>query len=71
MGGTVGAKLFKVSVGITDFGTPGGPSLVEPNLLVMELTTPLSNLEVLIGLDILLNCKLQLDGPARQFTLEF
>ncbi len=37
----------------------------------MELTTPLPVVEVLIGLDILLGCKFLLDGPARQFSLEF
>jgi hypothetical protein len=37
----------------------------------MELPQPLSGVEVLIGMDILMNCKLLLDGPARQATLEF
>jgi len=28
-------------------------------------------LDVLIGMDVLLECKLMLDGPARQFSIEF
>jgi hypothetical protein len=45
--------------------------LTRDNLLVMEMPSPIPGVEVLIGLDILLDCKLLLDGPARQFTLEF
>jgi hypothetical protein len=37
----------------------------------MELPALLPGADVLIGLDVLLTCKLILDGPARQFTLEF
>jgi hypothetical protein len=45
--------------------------LTWPDLLVTELTTVLPDADDLIGLDVLLQCKLHLDGPARQFTLEF
>jgi hypothetical protein len=38
-------------------------------LLVMELTRPLPNVEVLIGLDILLGCLFLIEGPARRFSL--
>jgi hypothetical protein len=41
------------------------------DLLVSELTTTLPNIDMLIGMDILLDCKLLLDGPARRFVLEF
>jgi hypothetical protein len=60
-----------VSVSITDFGTPGAPLFVQPTLLVMELPLALANVDVLIGMDILLGCRMLLDGPARQFTLDF
>ena len=37
----------------------------------MELIDPPPDVEVFIGLDILLDCRLLLDGPGRQFTLDF
>jgi hypothetical protein len=46
------------------------PELVEPTLSIMELTTPLANIDALIGLDFLLGCRFLLDGPARIFSLE-
>jgi len=69
--GRLAVNVFEVSVGVRDFGDPAGQELVEPTLPVMELTTPLPTIEVLIGLDFLLGCKFLLDGPARQFTLEW
>jgi hypothetical protein len=45
--------------------------LTRGDLVVMELIKPIPNVEVLVGLDILLDCRLLLDGPARQFTLDF
>jgi hypothetical protein len=50
---------------------PPGVALTVPDLLVSELTTHLVDMEALIGLDVLLTCKLLLDGPARRFALEF
>jgi hypothetical protein len=70
--GFLTAPLFRVSVGVTDFGDPHAPELVEADLLVMGLATTLpQQIEVLIGLDILLGCRFLLDGPAQQFSLEF
>jgi hypothetical protein len=70
VGGTVKVKLFKVSLGITDPTQPG-PWLMEPDLIVMELPLLVPDVDVLVGLDVLLKCKLLVDGPARSFTLEF
>ena len=64
-------NVFDVSVGIRNFADPMGPELMEPTLSVMELTNSLGTVEVLIGLDFLLACRFLLDGPARQFSLEF
>jgi hypothetical protein len=70
-GGPVKVNQYRVSVGITDPSQPrGSPWLTHSDLLVTELVTPLPDTDVLIGLDVLLTCKLILDGPARQFTLE-
>ena len=65
-------KLYVVSLGITDPAQPAGsPWLTQPGLLVMEAPTLLPDADVLIGLDVLLDCKMLLDGPARRLTLEF
>lgn len=69
--GPVIVRLFTVSLSITDPTQQGSPMLTHPSLLVMELATPLPDADVLIGLDILLNCQLLLDGPNRRFTLDF
>jgi len=41
------------------------------NLMVTELAHPIPGVDVLIGMDVLLACRLIVDGPARQFALEF
>jgi hypothetical protein len=69
--GSVAVDVFKVSLGVRDLGDPTGLELVESTLPVMELTTPLGTVEVLIGLNFLLGCKFLLDGPALKFSLEF
>lgn len=71
-GGEVEARLYKVSLTITDPSRPVGSAwLTEPTLTVMELPTNLPDTDVLVGLDVLLACHLHLDGPARRFTLAF
>ena len=70
-GGQVSVRLFEVSLSITDPTQSLTAWLTEPNLLVTELLTTLSAAEVLIGLDVLLTCKTELDGPVRRFMLEF
>ena len=70
--GQVRVDLYSVSLSVTDPAQPpGSPWLMLPTLLVMEALATLPDADVLIGLDILLNCKTLLDGPARQFTVEF
>jgi hypothetical protein len=69
--GQLNVQLFVVSVGITNLGDPAASELVESDLTVMELATPLPNaIEVLIGVDVLRGCKLIVDGPAGWFALE-
>ncbi len=70
--GQIQVNLCAVSLSVTDPAQPAGsPWLTHPGLLVMEAATILPNADVLIGLAILLDCKMLLDGPARRFTLEF
>jgi hypothetical protein len=69
--GQLAVDVFEVSVGIRNQADPTGTELVEPQLLVMELTRTLPNVEVLIGLDILRGCRFLLEGPAGRFSFEF
>ncbi len=71
VGGPIQVRLFEVSISITDPKQSPTAWLTEPDLLVMELPGTLPNIDVLIGLDILLTIKLDLDGPGRLFTLDF
>jgi hypothetical protein len=61
--------LFDVTFNIQNAsGTPEA-LLKLPNLRVMELTPPIPDFEVLIGLDVLRQCLLILNGSHDQFTL--
>ncbi|MBA4063470.1 MAG: hypothetical protein C0501_07110 [Isosphaera sp.] len=68
--GSAQVRLFRVSLTILDASRPHLPWFVQPDLVVMELTTALP-VDVLIGMDILLGCRLLVDGPALSFTLDF
>ncbi len=68
---SVPVQLFEVSLSIAPVGNLPGPMLTRGDLMVMELADPIPDVEVLIGLDILLDCRLLLDGPGQQFTLDF
>ena len=70
VGGSVSVDLYSVSLSILDPTRPQDPWFVQPNLLVMEMPAGLP-LDVLIGMDVLLGCRLLIDGPARQFTIDF
>jgi hypothetical protein len=66
---SVAVNLYLISLSI--FDASRGPPLTLRDLLVSELTTTIPQIDMLIGMDVLLDCKLLLDGPARRFTLEF
>ena len=70
-GGLAAVDLYEVSLSIPPPGRAPGPMLTRLKLLVMEMPSPIPGVDVLISLDILLDCKTLLDGPARQFSLEF
>ena len=67
--GSLPVNLYEVSLSIPGVSAVTGPLLVLPQLLVMELAQTLQNVDVLIGLDVLLQCVLHVDGPGRQFSL--
>jgi hypothetical protein len=62
--------LFRVSLSILDTNQPHIHWLRKPDLLVMELPTHLP-VDVLIGMDILIDCRMLLDGPGGSFTLDY
>jgi hypothetical protein len=70
IGGSFSVQLFRVSLSILDASQPTLPWFTHPDLLVMELP-PNPSVDVLIGMDVLLGCRMLVDGPARQFTLDF
>ena len=70
IGGSVPVNLYRVSLHILDARQVGLPWLSYPSLLIMELARGFP-FEVLIGLDVLLTCKMLVDGPGGTFTLEF
>jgi len=69
--GQVGTNLFHVSLTILPLGQLIGPTFTLPAVWASELSVVLPDADVLIGLNVLLECKLLLDGPARAFFLEF
>jgi hypothetical protein len=69
--GQVAVNLYRVSLTINGPAGIAGPVLVLPDLLVSELTASLPNIEALIGMDVLRQCLLILDGPGKQFILGF
>ncbi len=70
IGGAIAVQLYRVSLHLRDARAPTLPMLTLPSLLVMELPPGLS-CDVLIGMDVLLHCKLIVDGPSQTFTVEF
>jgi hypothetical protein len=69
--GAVSVNLYEVSLSIEGPGLPGTLLLTRPDLTVSELTVPLPDADVLIGLDLLLEGRLFLDRPVGQFTLDY
>ena len=70
VGGQVQVRLFRVSLMISDAAPPHAPWFTDPDLLVMELPSG-TPVDVLIGMDVLLQCRLTVDGPAGTFTLDY
>lgn len=69
--GQATVNLFYVSFGMLPLGQQHSPSFTLPSILVTELPVALPDGDVLIGLNVLLECKLTLDGLARLLTIEF
>ena len=70
IGGPISVQLYRASLHLRDVRAPTLPMLTMPSLLVMELP-PGPSCDVLIGMDVLRQCKLIVDGPGGLFTIEF
>ena len=70
LAGPVQVRVFKVTLFIVDAAQLHLPWFMLPDLFVMELPSVLP-VDVLIGMDVIRTCKLLVDGPASQFTLDF
>ena len=67
-GGKAKVGIYSVSVRIVSL-QQNYTVLTIPTLTVMELPYRLPNIDVLIGMDVLAECRLLVDGPAQQFSL--
>lgn len=62
--------MFEVTLLILDAARPHIPGLTVSDFDVFELPTGIDH-DVLIGTDVLLKCRLYMDGPGGYFTLDY
>ena len=62
-------NYYEVSLTIADKSTPSRPTYMPPDVSVIHMEV--TGVDVLIGLDLLMACRLVVDGRAGLFTLEF
>ena len=67
--GPATVDLYEASLGIP--GPVAGSGFARSYLVVMETLAPLQGVEVAVGMDVLSEWLLILDGPNRQFTLAY
>jgi hypothetical protein len=67
--GNVGVTFYQVSFSIYHAG--GGPMLTRRNWRVTSLAEDLADVDVLFGLDLLLEIVLNVNGPGKTFSLDF
>jgi hypothetical protein len=67
--GPVRVNLYEISLSVPASTPPASFLVVRPDLIVMELTAVLPDVDLLLGRDILDECLFFYDGPARQFLL--
>jgi len=70
-GGPIRVNLFDVSLTIYDPAAPPGSFLVRPQWSVTDLPQDLPMVDVLIGLDLIRQIYLNIEGPSGHFTLSF
>jgi hypothetical protein len=70
IGGLVTVDLYRASLTVCDAAQPHVPWLTIPDIVVFELIPDVPH-DVLIGMDVLLQCRLTVDGPAGVFPLDY
>jgi len=68
--GLIQVGIYRVSLNVLDPNQPHILGFMQPDLLVMEMPSPLP-VDVIIGMDVLLGCRMLLDGPAGVFSLDY
>lgn len=63
-------RLFDISLTVFDAANPSA-LLTAPYLRIVELTQPLTDVDLLIGMDVIRTCNFHVDGPAGVFSLEW
>jgi aspartyl protease len=69
--GSVWVQLYRVSLSVPAPGGAVGPMLTVPDLVVTELTATLPDVDALIGMDVVRQCLIVIDGPGKQFLVSF
>lgn len=69
--GAVAVEQFQVSLSIYGPDGTAGPSFNAPDWKVTSLAHPIPGIDVLLGIDLLRQCLLIVDGPGKKFTLAF
>ena len=67
--GGFATHYYEVSITIADKSALTGPTYAPGDVSVIHMDAP--SVEVLIGLDVLMGCRLVIDGRVRLFTFEF
>lgn len=70
-GGPVAVNLYDVSLTLIDPAGGTRTSFFRPLWTVMELPRNLPTVDVLVGMDLLNELVVMIDGPGKQFTLSF
>jgi hypothetical protein len=70
IGGAVTVQLYRISLHLRDARDVSLPMFSLPSLLVMELPSGPS-CDVLVGMDVLRECRLVVDGPGGHFEVRF
>jgi hypothetical protein len=69
--GPMVADVYRVSLSLLAYPGSPGPVLTFADMNVLEVPTLTGGVDVLVGMDVVLTCNLSVEGPARQFTLDF
>ncbi|HET6576111.1 MAG TPA: hypothetical protein VFG68_21090 [Fimbriiglobus sp.] len=69
--GSVPVDLYRVSLGLPPMFGLATTTVLAHDLEVSALAHPIPGTDLLIGFDLILNCRLLIDGPGRTFTLDF